>query len=376
MTLAAGDLLTAGLAFARERAPRAALYQLDARRLPFEREFDVVGAFDVLEHIKMGRLCRTQSFRELPAPRAAKGDGPSPVRPAPRCGLRGDACRPLGRGRHRRKRSSSGIKRRGDPGHVPAEHDPAERPASPARHVRVNPYTERRLDMALPHRPGRVDFNDFDWLVRQPTATGPAGACGSLSESSAGTPSMRQRMALCRLAPGPGCSAVGGPPHRGEVSSNPHDVLVPALRCPFRQSRARVVQLDERSAHMDGDPEAGLAGVRPSSAGPESAPRITLGTCGKSASTRFGTRTPAAHTMTRKVMIGRAGPRASRRSAGVAPGWPRSPWPLILAGTLKPQHRRLRSSFIPSRCTLPSEGFRASSPVALPARGFARLAGS
>ena len=31
----------------------------------------------------------------------------------------------------------------------------------------VNPYTERRLDMALPHRPGRVDFNDLDWLTRQ-----------------------------------------------------------------------------------------------------------------------------------------------------------------------------------------------------------------
>jgi hypothetical protein len=31
----------------------------------------------------------------------------------------------------------------------------------------VNPYTERPLDMALPHRAGRVDFNDLDWLVRQ-----------------------------------------------------------------------------------------------------------------------------------------------------------------------------------------------------------------
>jgi SAM-dependent methyltransferase len=51
MTLAGGDLLTAGLAFARKRVPDAALYQLDARRLPFEREFDVVGAFDLLEHI-------------------------------------------------------------------------------------------------------------------------------------------------------------------------------------------------------------------------------------------------------------------------------------------------------------------------------------
>jgi hypothetical protein len=31
----------------------------------------------------------------------------------------------------------------------------------------INPYTERRLDMALPHRPGRVDLNDLDWLIRQ-----------------------------------------------------------------------------------------------------------------------------------------------------------------------------------------------------------------
>ena len=31
----------------------------------------------------------------------------------------------------------------------------------------VNPYTERPLDMSLPHRAGRVDFNDLDWLTRQ-----------------------------------------------------------------------------------------------------------------------------------------------------------------------------------------------------------------
>jgi hypothetical protein len=31
----------------------------------------------------------------------------------------------------------------------------------------INPFTERPLDMALPHRAGRVDFNDLDWLVRQ-----------------------------------------------------------------------------------------------------------------------------------------------------------------------------------------------------------------
>lgn len=31
----------------------------------------------------------------------------------------------------------------------------------------INPFTERPLDIALPHRAGRVDFNDLDWLVRQ-----------------------------------------------------------------------------------------------------------------------------------------------------------------------------------------------------------------
>ena len=31
----------------------------------------------------------------------------------------------------------------------------------------INPFTERPLNMSLPHAPGRVDFNDLDWLVRQ-----------------------------------------------------------------------------------------------------------------------------------------------------------------------------------------------------------------
>jgi len=31
----------------------------------------------------------------------------------------------------------------------------------------INPFTERNLDMTLPHRAGRVDFNDLDWLMRQ-----------------------------------------------------------------------------------------------------------------------------------------------------------------------------------------------------------------
>jgi len=51
LELAGGEPFAAGLEVARSRLPDVPLYQLDGRRLPFEQEFDVVGAFDVLEHI-------------------------------------------------------------------------------------------------------------------------------------------------------------------------------------------------------------------------------------------------------------------------------------------------------------------------------------
>jgi SAM-dependent methyltransferase len=51
LALAGGEPFAAGLAVARGRLPDVPLYQLDGRRLPFEQEFDVVGAFDVLEHV-------------------------------------------------------------------------------------------------------------------------------------------------------------------------------------------------------------------------------------------------------------------------------------------------------------------------------------
>ena len=41
-----------GLPYARQRLPNASLYQMDARAIPFHEEFDVIGAFDVLEHIE------------------------------------------------------------------------------------------------------------------------------------------------------------------------------------------------------------------------------------------------------------------------------------------------------------------------------------
>ena len=50
-TLCATEAQTEGLCHAAERVPRATFLQMDARHMPFDREFDVIGAFDVIEHI-------------------------------------------------------------------------------------------------------------------------------------------------------------------------------------------------------------------------------------------------------------------------------------------------------------------------------------
>jgi SAM-dependent methyltransferase len=46
-----GEAYPQALAFAASRLRRTQLYQLDVRALPFQEEFDVIGAFDVLEHV-------------------------------------------------------------------------------------------------------------------------------------------------------------------------------------------------------------------------------------------------------------------------------------------------------------------------------------
>lgn len=50
--LCGSEMLTAGLVFAAAREPNIDFMQMDARRIPFVDEFDAIGAFDVLEHIK------------------------------------------------------------------------------------------------------------------------------------------------------------------------------------------------------------------------------------------------------------------------------------------------------------------------------------
>jgi len=62
MRLAGSEIFADGLAIAKARLPNVELYQMDARRIAFEREFDVVGAFDVLEHIIEDKNVLIQMF--------------------------------------------------------------------------------------------------------------------------------------------------------------------------------------------------------------------------------------------------------------------------------------------------------------------------
>jgi SAM-dependent methyltransferase len=65
LALSGGELFAAGLDTAATRVPAATLYQLDARRIPFEREFDVIGAFDVLEHVEEDEVVLGEMSRAL-----------------------------------------------------------------------------------------------------------------------------------------------------------------------------------------------------------------------------------------------------------------------------------------------------------------------
>lgn len=50
--LTGSEVFSVGLPYAARRVEKAELLQMDARRIPYVEEFDVIGAFDVLEHIE------------------------------------------------------------------------------------------------------------------------------------------------------------------------------------------------------------------------------------------------------------------------------------------------------------------------------------
>lgn len=59
------DIFSKGIMYAKERVPNAEFFQMDARRIPFESEFDVIGAFDVIEHIEEDEIVLAQIFRAI-----------------------------------------------------------------------------------------------------------------------------------------------------------------------------------------------------------------------------------------------------------------------------------------------------------------------
>jgi SAM-dependent methyltransferase len=59
------ELLDEGLVVARRRWSDVTLRQADARALPFGEEFDLVGAFDVIEHIDDDGLTLREAYRVL-----------------------------------------------------------------------------------------------------------------------------------------------------------------------------------------------------------------------------------------------------------------------------------------------------------------------
>ncbi|MEX0267935.1 class I SAM-dependent methyltransferase [Leptolyngbyaceae cyanobacterium UHCC 1019] len=65
LTSVGGELFSVGLNFANHRLLKTELLQMDARSIPYENEFDVVGAFDVLEHIPEDTVVLSEMHRAI-----------------------------------------------------------------------------------------------------------------------------------------------------------------------------------------------------------------------------------------------------------------------------------------------------------------------
>jgi SAM-dependent methyltransferase len=60
--LSGSDIFTEGLSYAKQRVPTATLFQMDGCHIPFRNEFDLVGSFDVLEHIEDDQAALVQIY--------------------------------------------------------------------------------------------------------------------------------------------------------------------------------------------------------------------------------------------------------------------------------------------------------------------------
>lgn len=57
------EIFSNGLELSSQRLFKTSLLQMDAREIPFWKEFDVIGAFDVIEHIKQDRVVISQMYQ-------------------------------------------------------------------------------------------------------------------------------------------------------------------------------------------------------------------------------------------------------------------------------------------------------------------------
>lgn len=65
LVLSGSEISTEGLAHAAHRVPGVNLFQMDARAIPFNNEFDVIGAFDVIEHIEEDDVVLSQMHQAV-----------------------------------------------------------------------------------------------------------------------------------------------------------------------------------------------------------------------------------------------------------------------------------------------------------------------
>ena len=65
LDLYGSEIFTQGLSFAEQRLSKAQLFQMDAKAIPFQNEFDLIGAFDVLEHIEEDQLVLSQMYQAI-----------------------------------------------------------------------------------------------------------------------------------------------------------------------------------------------------------------------------------------------------------------------------------------------------------------------
>jgi SAM-dependent methyltransferase len=65
LALSGSELFVEGLQIAKERMPQADLFQLDALHIPFTETYDVIGAFDVLEHIEQDEQVLVEMYKAV-----------------------------------------------------------------------------------------------------------------------------------------------------------------------------------------------------------------------------------------------------------------------------------------------------------------------